>query len=71
MTPEAPQISAYTLVIAHVVRGGLPAPESDKNIAEDYKNNLDPEIPGEAFAPEAATSGAAPAATSASLAGGE
>jgi hypothetical protein len=36
ITPAAPQNTTYTLVLAHLVRGALPAAEPDKNVAEDY-----------------------------------
>jgi len=34
--PEAPQNNTYTLVLAHLARGSLPAPTPDKNLAEDF-----------------------------------
>jgi hypothetical protein len=34
--PEAPQNNSYTLVVAHLARGTLPAVRPDKNVAEDY-----------------------------------
>jgi hypothetical protein len=39
--PEAPQNNTYTLVLAHLARGALPAVQPDKNLAEDY---IDPTI---------------------------
>jgi hypothetical protein len=36
ISPAAPQNSTYTLVLAHLVRGALPAVKPDKNVAEDY-----------------------------------
>jgi hypothetical protein len=45
VSPVAPQTSSYTLVVAHLTRGQLPAPESDNNIADDYKNGIDPDEP--------------------------
>ncbi len=41
--PEAPQTSAHTLVVAHLTRGRLPAPQSDVNVAEDYKTGVAPD----------------------------
>ncbi len=41
ITPEAPQNRTYTLVLAHLARGALPASRPDKNLAEDF---VDPEI---------------------------
>jgi hypothetical protein len=41
ISPHAPQNNIYTLVLAHLVRGSLPAVVPDKNVAEDY---FDPTI---------------------------
>jgi hypothetical protein len=57
--PQAPQNDTYTLVVAHLVRGDLPAVTPDKNVAEDYyEPEIDPET-GEEIAPATidATSG--------------
>jgi hypothetical protein len=51
--PEAPQNNTYTLVLAHLARGALPAVRPDKNVAEDYldpikySSELDPVVPPE------------------------
>ena len=50
--PEAPQNATFTLVLAHLVRGPLPSPKSDTNVAEDYFDpavfeEADPNAPGE------------------------
>lgn len=36
IAPEAPQNTAYTLILAHLARGALPAPTSDSNVAADF-----------------------------------
>lgn len=41
ISPEAPQNRTYTLVLAHLTRGLLPAARPDKNLAEDF---IDPAI---------------------------
>jgi len=42
--PEAAQNNTFTLVLAHLARGSLPAPRSDGNVAEDfYQPTADPE----------------------------
>ena len=65
ISPHAPQNKTYTLVLAHLVRGQLPAARPDTNVAEDYfEPPLDPELEAEMQQIEAAE--AADAATSAS-----
>lgn len=39
--PEAPQNRTFTLVVAHLARGGLPPAQHDRNVADDY---FDPEL---------------------------
>jgi len=39
--PEAPQNRTYTLVLAHLARGGLPVARPDRNLAEDF---IDPGV---------------------------
>jgi hypothetical protein len=41
IAPEAPQNRTYTLVLAHLARGTLPAAQPDKNLAEDF---VEPEV---------------------------
>jgi hypothetical protein len=41
ISPEAPQNRTYTLVLAHLARGTLPAVRPDKNLAEDF---IDPTV---------------------------
>lgn len=51
--PDAPQNNTYTLVLAHLARGVLPAVRPDKNVAEDhldaskYSRETDPVTPME------------------------
>jgi hypothetical protein len=51
--PEAPQNATFTLVVAHLVRGQLPAPRADRNVAEDYLDPtaLDADLEGVEAAP--------------------
>lgn len=41
ISPEAPQNRTYTLVLAHLSRGTLPAARPDQNLAEDF---IDPTV---------------------------
>jgi hypothetical protein len=55
--PAAPQNRTYTLVLAHLVRGDLPAVRPDRNVAEDYlspsffDSDVPVEIPAEPETP--------------------
>ena len=56
--PEAPQNNTFTLVLAHLARGRLPAVRPDKNLAEDYIDQSkysfepDPAMPMEGTDPD-------------------
>jgi hypothetical protein len=41
-SPDAPQVNGMSFVLAHLARGQLPAPQVDKNVIEDVKQNNDP-----------------------------
>jgi hypothetical protein len=43
--PHAPQSSSHTIVVAHLQRGAFHAPESDKNVIDDYRTGLNPDEP--------------------------